>query len=297
MSNFTATFFDPCSARHILRNLGIRPDKKRGQSFMTDRNAARKIVRTAGVVKSDTVLEIGPGLGALTTPLLERAGRVIAIEQERRLAACLRERFRDYPTLHLIEGDALTADLRETAGKGGGGGRIKVVSNIPYSISTPLIAKLLHELPEADLLLLTVQRELAERIVAEPGNKAYGAFTLLCRYHANVRICFDLHPRVFYPSPAVVSSVVLFRPHCSPLVKVSDETRFFSFTRRLFSQRRKMMRRIIRNSAGVKLSPGEIERICAVSSIEPTDRPEQLSLDRIAKCFSSLEETVGREHF
>jgi 16S rRNA (adenine1518-N6/adenine1519-N6)-dimethyltransferase len=283
--------FDFRSVRRILNQLGVHPSKRRGQSFLVNQDAAAKIVARASLATDDTVLEIGPGLGSLTNKLVQKAGRVLVVESDRRLVAWLRARFEGYANLEIVHGDALTIDLRRLLDERTlQPGRMKVVSNIPYSISTSLIAKLFVEVSGASLFVLTVQRELATRITAAPGGKDYGAFTVFCAYHAEMERAFTIPPSFFYPRPEVLSSVVVMRRCKIPPVSVRDEKGFFAFVRMLFSQRRKMVKTTLKRAVSGIISSAELIGVLTDLRVDPTTRPERLSLEQFAALYDGLHE-------
>lgn len=274
------------SARALLHSLDIRPSKKRGQSFLVHQATAERIVALADLDKNDVALEIGPGLGALTGPLIAAGGRVVAVEQDRRLAAYLTEKFapRD---LELIVGDALRIDLVQVARRLADEGRtVKVVSNIPYSIGGPLIVKLLEIGGVIHRHVLTVQRELADRIAAAPGGKDYGAFTLVCNYYAEVKKAFHISPSAFYPEPKVTSTVVILSPLAERCLPEKEDGRFKAFIRLLFSQRRKAVKTILKR----QIPDGRVQEILAACGIDPGTRAERLTLDTFVQLYRAVTE-------
>lgn len=283
----------PHSVREVLALLGVRPSKKRGQSFLASRRFAAGIARAADLGKEDAVLEIGAGLGALTAELLRGAGSVVAVENDRRLASWLRGLFERNAGFKLIEADALAHDIRTLIARMRKRARsVKVVSNIPYSISGGLIGKLLDEAPGVELLVLTVQDELARRITAGPGGKDYGAFSVFCQYHAEARRLFAVPASAFYPRPAVTSAVVAFRPRERPPCGVADREAFLGLVRLLFSQRRKavntLLRRVLPAAARGKL-PAVLEQ----SGVEPLSRAEELGMGKLAALCDNLSGIAG----
>ena len=281
--------------RETLASLGVRPSARRGQSFLVREETGRRIAHLASLGPCDGVLEIGPGLGALTTALVGAAGRVVAVENDRRLAVWLRGRFAGLDNFELIEGDARAVDLPALLrGLASGGRRAKVVANIPYSISGPLIAQLVRASECWGMMVLTVQRELARRITAEPGGKEYGAFTVLCRCRATVREAFTIAPGAFHPRPAVVSSVVVFTPLPAPAVPEADEEGFLALVRMLFSQRRKSIGTVLRRAARGRPWAGGINEALASCDTDPAARPERLGLEEFRRLAAALERSGWR---
>lgn len=281
----------PGSVKKILFSLGVTPSARRGQTFLIRREMAEKIAGLASLTPDDAVLEIGPGLGTLTGALIGAAGRVVAVESDRRLAAWLRDRFRDCRTFELIHADALRIDLAGLlAGMAAHGRRVKVVSNIPYSISGPLIARLMGASGDWLLMVLTVQRELARRITANPGGKEYGAFTVLCRCRAESEEAFTIAPGAFYPRPGVDSSVVVFRSRPSPVIPAAEEAAFLSLVRLLFSQRRKSIGTVLKRAMKGHPAAERLREAFSSSGMDPAVRPERLGVEE----FRRLGEALGR---
>lgn len=252
--------------------------KKYGQHFLTDSNIIAKIVRTAEVAEGDHVLEIGPGRGALTGQLLAAGAFVLAIEVDPALAAGLEQSFSG-ARFELLRADALKVSYTELARERGC--RFKAVANLPYNISGPVLAKFISEREAFISMVLMFQKEVAERIAAGPGTKAYGSLSVLCQVYADVKLEFDLGGHLFSPRPKVTSSVVSLRVLDSPRVEVCDEAFFRSVARAAFSTRRKMLPNALK-TIGFERE----EALSALSSagIDPRRRGETLSLEE----FSSL---------
>ncbi|MEJ2745552.1 MAG: 16S rRNA (adenine(1518)-N(6)/adenine(1519)-N(6))-dimethyltransferase RsmA [bacterium] len=279
----------PGSVRKQLEALGVSPRKQRGQSFLVSPRAASHVVQAADLTPDDAVIEIGPGLGALTDYILRTDVRLVAIECDARLAKGLRINFRGEKRFELIESDVLRIDLHRLARRMGEGGRtVKVISNVPYSISGPLIGNLLEVGNVLELLVLTVQRELATRIAAPVGGKDYGVFTVFCQYHADVKKLFTIPPSAFYPRPRVMSTVLLFTPRRQPPVDVVDERSFFSMVRLLFSQRRKTINAVLRRAVRGTGGKGRLAEIFSAADVSPSARPEQLDLAALAALCNAL---------
>jgi len=275
-------------AKKLLARLGVKPSKRRGQSFLVSRGVAEKITNAADIEKTDAVLEVGPGLGALTECLVRKAGRVVAVESDGRLASWLRSFFGRSPSLRIVEADVLALNMEELLGLlREGSRRAKVVSNIPYSISGPLIGNLL-EAGGAELMVLTVQKELARRLVAPPGGRDYGAFSVFCQCHAGVKKAFDIPPGAFYPVPSVTSSVIIFKPRTKSILAKIDRRQFFSFVHCLFSQRRKAALTLLKKSVKYKNSAGEMVGILDELRIDPGARAEHLSPEQFVELYRRI---------
>jgi 16S rRNA (adenine1518-N6/adenine1519-N6)-dimethyltransferase len=258
--------------REVIRRHGLTPKKSLGQNFLFDLNLTARIARAAEPLENITVVEIGPGPGGLTRALLALgARRVVAVERDQRALAALEEIAARYPgRLDIIAGDALDIDLREQLGPE----RARVVANLPYNIATALLVGWLTTEPWPpwyDSLLLMFQREVAERIVAAPGSKAYGRLSVLAGWRTEAKILFDVARSAFVPSPKVTSSVVRLTPRQIPLA--CDAVVLQRVTEAAFGQRRKMLRQSLKK-LGV-----DVAALLADAGIEPTARAEQIPIE------------------
>jgi 16S rRNA (adenine1518-N6/adenine1519-N6)-dimethyltransferase len=267
-------------------NLTPPPRKRFGQNFLVDRNIAGRIVETADVGSGETIVEIGPGRGALTGGLLDAGAAVVAIEIDRDLAAALGERFADTEGIEILCADALRFSYLDLAERCGG--RLKVVANLPYNISTPILFKLLDEREAFTSLLLMLQREVAERIVAGPGTKEYGVLTIFSQLLADVRIEFHIPPSAFSPRPKVESSLVRFDILDKPRVDVDDTALFKRVVRAAFGTRRKTILNALKS---LGLSREELMGVLERAGIDPRSRGETLTLAR----FGQLSNVIGGE--
>lgn len=248
------------------------------------------IVAASGVGPGDTVLEIGPGTGVLTEALLRVGAGVLAVEVDRDLAALLRERLADEARLSVWAADALRFDFAAHLGDHPARGAIQVVANIPYNITSPLILRLLEYRELFSVLHLTVQREVAERLSATPGSKAYGALTLACQYWASVRRVFPIRRTAFYPAPEVDSTLVRFDLLKAPRVQVTNAEQLFRVIRAAFGQRRKMLRNALCH-AGWR--PDAVDAALAMSGIAGDRRGETLALEDFAHLCEALPARAG----
>ncbi len=275
--------------QNALSVLGRRPLRSLGQNFLHDMNLARWIVGRLGLESGDHVLEIGPGLGALTEVLIRDDVLLTLVEKDDRMVAWLRERFRAC-RVELFHVDALDFDLRSLYGRG----PVKVVGNLPYYVSTPLIAKYTSALSPASTLVLTLQREVAERLVAAPRTKEFGAMTVCASRRWNIRIARKLSPSVFHPKPQVSSAVVVFERKAMGDIVPCDEALFEMLVRRGFSERRKQLRNLITEYK---------ERwpaLCAAVGVKETARAEELSLgqwERLCQLLGPAKAQHGEEMF
>lgn len=244
------------------------PRKRLGQHFLSDPRILARIADAAELAPGSTVVEIGPGRGGLTEHLRERAGRVVAIELDRELAASLRQRYAGDALVSVVEADVLDVDLRALAG-----GDYTLVGNVPYYITTPILFRAL-ERPRPRLAVFLVQREVAARIAAPPGAKDYGALSVNVQALARPEMLFRVAPGAFHPPPKVESAVIRLTPLDDPLVTPDEEECFRTFVQEAFSMRRKQMRRVLREI--LELDPDGAESLLRAQGIDPTARPETM---------------------
>jgi 16S rRNA (adenine1518-N6/adenine1519-N6)-dimethyltransferase len=244
-----------------------------GQNFLADPNTARRIVRLAGVERGDRVLEIGAGLGSLTLALLERDARVLALERDRKLQAVLEQVVAGEGEVQVVGGDALDIDFDAMLGTG----TWRCVSNLPYNVATPVIVRLLEQATSIESALVMVQREVAERLVAGPGTRAYGAVSVRIAYYADAKIVGMVPRTVFVPAPKVDSSLVELVRRDRPPVDVPSQERLFELVRAGFAHRRKMLRRTLPAVLGEPTTD-----LLRDAGIDPRARPESLGLDEWA---------------
>lgn len=249
-----------------------RAKKALGQNFLRDESVIKKIVAAAGVTRNDRVIEIGPGHGALTEHLVETAGEVIAIEFDRDLIRPLSERFASQPGFQLVNEDALTVDFHRFAT----GGKLKLVANLPYNISTPILQRLIRRRDIFSTMVLMFQREVAGRITAKAGSRDRGFLTVLVENAFDVEYLFDVPPASFYPVPKVWSAVVRLTPIRSA---VQDETAFVSFISTAFAHKRKTL------SNNLKARYADAGSLIRAAEIDPGRRAETLSVDQWRRLF------------
>jgi 16S rRNA (adenine1518-N6/adenine1519-N6)-dimethyltransferase len=243
--------------------------KSLGQHFLTDPRILARIADAVALTPGETVVEIGPGRGSLTDALLARDARVVAIEIDRKLVELLREKYANEARLTIVEADVLEVNLGELAG-----GEYALAGNVPYYITTPILFQALRQ-PRARRSVLLVQREVAARMAAKPGDDDYGALSVNVQAIADVEMLFRIPPGAFNPPPRVESAVVRVTPRAEPVVKAGEEERFRTFVQAAFALRRKQMRRVVRMVAA--RSAEEAERALVASGIDPDARPETLS--------------------
>jgi 16S rRNA (adenine1518-N6/adenine1519-N6)-dimethyltransferase len=250
--------------------------KSLGQHFLTDRRILERIAGALELTGQETVVEIGPGRGSLTAVLAPLAGKLVLIEYDRALAARLREKYAGSPHVIVIEADVLALPLAETAGTDS----FRVVGNVPYYITTPILFHALAR-PRAERSVYLVQREVAERIVAEPGSREYGALSVNVQALARAKILFRVAPGAFNPPPKVDSAVIRIEPRDAPSIAPEEEEMFRRFVIDAFGLRRKQLRRVLRTVW--RISPEQADAALAACSIDPEARPETLSPERFAR--------------
>ncbi len=272
------------SVKSELKQHGLFPRKKLGQHFLVDPNILNKVVRTARVGKEDVVLEVGPGLGQMTVALSRQAKKVIAVEIDERLAAVLKQKLEDLPNVEVIRDDILEVDFkllfkRETR-------PIKVVANLPYQISTPLLFRFIESKEIFSVLTLMLQKEVAERMAACPGRKEYGPLSIFIQAFSDVSIQFIIKPTAFYPPPEVESALVHVTWKEKPMIETKDEDWFKRVVKACFSYRRKTLMNSLRHSE-LPL-PESVESRVEKIGIDSRRRPETLSIQEFVKLSEAL---------
>lgn len=264
-----------------------RPKKRLGQHFLTDPRLLGRIADALGATRTDTVIEIGPGRGALTEQLLQRAGRVIAIELDRELAPILRERWKDEPRFTLVEGDVLEQDLGALAG-----GPYLLAGNVPYNITTPILFHAMQR-PRPARAVYLVQKEVADRIVAPAGSEDYGALSVNVQALAEAERLFLVGAKSFTPPPKVESAVIRIVPREDPLLAPEEEEPFRVFVQAAFGLRRKQMRRVLRTVWGVDAE--RADRALLAAGVDPEARPEALGAIAFRELLRSEERGGGEK--
>lgn len=275
---------NPTNTIEILDKYGFSFQKKFGQNFLIDENVVKKIVREAGVTKDDFVLEIGPGIGTMTQILCENAREVVAVEIDTKLIPILRDdTLAEYDNVTVINEDILKLDIVKLAEERNGGRPIKVVANLPYYITTPIIMGLFESHVPLDSITIMVQKEVADRMQVGPGTKDYGALSLAVQYYANPKIVLNVAASCFMPRPNVDSAVIKLERYEEPPVKVMDEHLMFGIIRASFNQRRKTMTNSVCNCAALGISKEVLLEALQKCGLLPTVRGEALTLEQFAK--------------
>ena len=262
--------------RKLLKKHAFQPKKKLGQHFLTDPGVLNRLLEAANPRKTDLVIEIGTGLGIVTKILASGSGALVSIEYDKILFQIANEYLKSVRNIELIRDDILRLNFSGILKRYQNFKNFKIVANLPYYISTPIIAKLIELRPKPDLIVLTVQREVAERIVAKPGTKDYGSFTIFVQYYTEPKIHSYAPKSAFYPQPLVGSAIIVLKPRTIPQVKVGDEKLFFDIVHAAFQQRRKMLRVALKKFKG-------ISEILSKLGIDEKRRGETLSIKEFAR--------------
>lgn len=273
---------NPTNTLAVINKHEFAFQKKFGQNFLIDEGIVNKIVREAGVTKDDFVLEIGPGIGTMTQLLCEQAGGVAAVEIDTNLIPILKETLAEYDNVTIINEDILKVDIKKLAEEKNGGKPIKVVANLPYYITTPIIMGLFESNVPIDSITVMVQKEVADRMQVGPGTKDYGALSLAVQYYSKPQVVINVPPECFIPRPNVGSAVIRLTRYKEPPVKVKDEKLMFKLIRASFKQRRKTLANGLNNSPEINFSKEEIT--AAIESLHkgPSIRGEALTLSEFA---------------
>ena len=272
----------PRNTIEVLQRHHFTFQKKYGQNFLIDPNVLDRVVRAADITAEDCVLEIGPGIGTMTQRLAERAGKVAAVEIDRNLIPILEETLAPYPNVTIINEDILKLDLRQLAEEMWEGRPMKVVANLPYYITTPIVMGLLEGEALLHSITVMVQREVADRMQAGAGTKDYGALSLAVQYYARPEIVANVPPNCFLPRPNVGSAVIRLTRYEEPPVQVADEKKLFALIRASFNQRRKTLANSLGNAAGLKVSREQVTGALEELGLSATIRGEALTLEQFA---------------
>ncbi|MBM7855180.1 16S rRNA (adenine1518-N6/adenine1519-N6)-dimethyltransferase [Desulfohalotomaculum tongense] len=287
----------PAKVKEILSRYHFRTKKTLGQNFLIDGNIIEKIVQTAGVSDNDMVVEIGPGIGVLTSTLAQKAQRVLAVEIDKKLQPILEETLAPYDNVDVVFADAMETNFdrlvyNKSSGRfGAGADSYKLVANLPYYITTPLIMHMLTNKFNLNTLVIMVQKEVGMRMAASPGSKDYGALTVAVQYYTDAEIAFKVPKTVFYPRPEVDSVVVKLRTRRTPPVQVKDENLLFQVVRAAFGKRRKTLLNALAGS-GIDLNKKQWTDLLKGLEIDPKRRGETLSMKEFASIANELYNTI-----
>ncbi len=282
------TLGNPQNTIEVLQKYDFTFQKKFGQNFLIDTHVLDKIISAAHITKEDMVLEIGPGIGTMTQYLAEAAGKVIAVEIDKNLIPILSDTLSEYQNVRIINEDVLKLDLRKLADEENGGKAIKVVANLPYYITTPIIMGLFENHVPVESITVMVQKEVADRMQTGPGNKDYGALSLAVQYYAEPYIVANVPPNCFMPRPKVGSAVIRLTRHEKPPVEVKDEKLMFDIIRASFNQRRKTLANGLNNSDKITCSKEIITKAIEKLGKGASVRGEALSLQEFASLSNDI---------
>ena len=283
-----ANLGNPKNTIEIIQKYEFMFQKKFGQNFLIDTHVLEKIISAAGITKNDCVLEIGPGIGTMTQYLAENAGHVVAVEIDRNLIPILKETLADYDNVTVINEDILRVDIKTLAEEYNGGKPIKVVANLPYYITTPIIMGLFESGVPIDNITVMVQKEVADRMKEGPGSKDYGALSLAVQYYAEPEIVANVPPNCFIPRPNVGSAVIRLTRHKEMPVEVKNPALMFKIIRASFNQRRKTLQNGLGNAPELPYTKEQIAAAIAEMGLTPTIRGEALSLAQFAQLSDIL---------
>ena len=276
------TLGNPQNTIEILQKYNFTFQKKFGQNFLIDTHVLDKIIRAAEITREDMVLEIGPGIGTMTQYLAEAAGKVVAVEIDKNLIPILSDTLSAYENVTIINEDVLKLDIQKLANEENQGRPIKVVANLPYYITTPIIMGLFENHVPVESITIMVQKEVADRMQTGPGNKDYGALSLAVQYYAEPYIVANVPPNCFMPRPKVGSAVIRLTCHEQPPVEVKDERLMFDIIRASFNQRRKTLANGLNNSDKLSFSKEEITEAIESLGKGSSVRGEALTLEEFA---------------
>ncbi|MEG1294583.1 MAG: 16S rRNA (adenine(1518)-N(6)/adenine(1519)-N(6))-dimethyltransferase RsmA [Clostridium sp.] len=279
---------NPSNTIEVIRKYGFAFQKKYGQNFLIDANILEKIVESAGITSEDCVLEIGPGIGTMTQYLADRAGKVIAVEIDNKLIPILEDTLNEFDNVIIINKDILKVDIKQLTEEYNEGRPIKVVANLPYYITTPIIMGLFESGVPIDNITVMVQKEVADRMQVGPGSKDYGALSLAVQYYAKPCIVANVPPTCFIPRPNVGSAVIRLTRYSEPPVDVKDKDLMFKLIRASFNQRRKTLQNGLNNSPEISASKEKIVEAIEKMGLPQAVRGETLTLKQFAELSNYL---------
>ena len=279
---------NPQKTIEVIQKNEFAFQKRFGQNFLVDARVLDKIIQSAGVTKEDCVLEVGPGIGTMTQALSEATRQVVAVEIDDHLIPILQETLKECPNVKVIHGDILKTDVKAIADEYNEGCPLHVIANLPYYITTPIIMGLFESGVPLKSITIMVQKEVADRMKAEPGTKDYGALSLAVQYYAEPYLVANVPPNCFIPRPNVGSAVIRLTRHEQSPVQVADEKLMFRLIRAAFNQRRKTLANSLNNSPELFFPKEQIQEAIAALDVSPSVRGEALSLEQFAQLANLL---------
>lgn len=288
MENNDKHLVNPQNTIEVLKKFDIHFQKKFGQNFLIDSHVMDKIICAAGITKDDAVLEVGPGIGTMTQFLCENAGKVLAVEIDKALLPVLEYTLADYDNVNVIQGDILKQNIWELSEKYNDGKPFKVVANLPYYITTPIIMGFLENDSPISSITVMVQKEVADRMQAGPGSKTYGALSLAVQYYSKPYLAANVPQNCFMPRPNVASAVINLERYEKPAVETDNVELMFELIRASFQQRRKTLWNGIKNSGNLNYEREEIEETLTDMGLDVNVRGETLSLEQFAQLATRL---------
>jgi 16S rRNA (adenine1518-N6/adenine1519-N6)-dimethyltransferase len=278
----------------IIKKFKIKLNKNLGQNFLTDENIVKKIVGSAIISDRDLIIEIGPGIGSMTRELCKNAGKVLAVEIDKYLIPALTYNLREFNNIEIVNKDIMDENIVEMINTAKLSGfnpeNVKVIANLPYYITTPIIMKFLEEAPGIDMMVFMVQKEVAERMVAKPGGKDYGALSVAVQFYSEPSIIFNVSPDSFVPRPNVDSTVIKLNVYKEPIVDIKSKKMFFKTVKAAFGQRRKTLPNALCNSGYFKQNKEEMKDILENIGVGENQRGETLSIMQFAELSNSFYE-------
>lgn len=284
----TPSLGNPKETIEVLKKHGFTMQKKFGQNFLIDTHVLDKIIVAAKITKDDFVIEIGPGIGTMTQYLANAARKVVAIEIDRALIPILEETLKEYKNVEILNKDILKVDLKEIVEQQNAGKAVKVVANLPYYITTPIIMGLFENEVPLESITVMIQKEVAERMQVGPGTKDYGALSLAVQYYAKPYVVANVPPNCFMPRPKVGSAVIRLTRYEQPPVKVKDSKLMFALIRASFNQRRKTLLNGLNNDVSLGFTKEQIQEAINQCELPPAIRGEALTLEQFAKLSDLL---------
>lgn len=284
-----ANLGNPTNTNEILKKFNLTAQKRYGQNFLIDSNVLSNIVEAAGITHEDTVLEIGPGIGTLTQYLAEAAGKVIAVEIDRNMIPVLEYTLSDYDNVRIINQDVLKVDIEKLVAEENAGKKIKVVANLPYYITTPIIMGLLEMDVPIESITVMIQKEVAVRMQEGPGSKDYGALSLAVAFYSKAEVKMIVSPNCFIPRPNVDSAVIRLDKYDEPLIKVNDSKKMFRIIKGAFEQRRKTLLNSLSHSSACSFEKSSVEKALEKMGKNVNIRGEELALSDFARLSDILE--------